>query len=192
MNDVTFRQANREDSAAIARLFLISSDGLAEYIWSKLAEPGQSLEAVGAARYARNGVAFSYENCHVAEQSGRVIGMVHSFPMEEDEGAEPETDPVLQPYSELEDYGSLYISGLALQEAHRNRGIGTRLHDVVRDRARTLRLPRLSLICFQHNQGAMRLYGRLGYREIDRRPIFPHPTLHYHDGDAILLALSVD
>ena len=34
--------------------------------------------------------------------------MAHSFDMEEDLDAEPKSDPVLKPYSELEDYGSLY------------------------------------------------------------------------------------
>lgn len=192
MSDVTIRPAIREDSADIARLFLISSDGLAEYIWRTLAEPGQSLEAVGATRYARDGVAFSYQNCHVAEMDGRVVGMAHSFPMEEEPDPEPEGDPVLRPYAELEDYGSLYISGLALFEPHRNKGIGTLLHDAARDRAKALHLPRLSLICFERNEGAMRLYQRLGYCEIDRRAIVPHPSLHYRDGDAILLALAVD
>jgi hypothetical protein len=37
----------------------------------------------------------------------------------------------------------------------------------------------------------MRFYDRLGYREKDRRPIVPHPTLHYADGDAILLVREV-
>ena len=32
---------------------------------------------------------------------------------------------------------------------------------------------RLSLICLEQNQGAMRLYSRLGFREIDRRPLVP-------------------
>jgi GNAT superfamily N-acetyltransferase len=191
MSAVTIRPAVREDSADIARLFLLSSDGLAEYIWAQIAEPGESLESVGSARYAREGVAFSYENCQVAEEDDRVIGMVHSFPMTEDPGAEPEADPVLRPYAELEDYGSLYISGLALFETHRNKGIGTRLHEAARDRAKSLHLPQLSLICFERNEGAMRLYRRLGYKEIDRRAIVPHPALHYADGDAVLLALPV-
>ena len=40
MQQVNIRQAVKEDSVDIARLFLISSDGLAEYIWSQVAEPG--------------------------------------------------------------------------------------------------------------------------------------------------------
>ena len=49
----------------------------------------------------------------------------------------------------------------------------------------------VSLICFERNEGAMQLYRRLGFREIDRRAIVPHPSLHYRDGDALLMAHEV-
>ncbi|QYU70259.1 GNAT family N-acetyltransferase [Leptolyngbya sp. 15MV] len=191
MDRAILRPAIKADSEAIAKLFLISSDGLAAYIWSRLAEAGEDLATVGARRYAPEGVAFSYENCVIAECEGEVAGMLHAFPMEDDPGTAPEPDPVLRPYSELEDYGSLYVSGVALFPNHRGRGIGTQLMAEAAERAKELGLPRVSLICFEQNAAAMRLYGRLGYAEIDRRPIVPHPTLHYADGDAVLLARNV-
>jgi len=186
------RPARPGDAADIARLFLISSDGLAAYIWSRLQQPGESLEAVGARRYAREGVAFSYRNCAMAEVDGQVAGMLHAFPMEAEQGAPAEEpDPVLRPYAELEDYGSLYVSGVAVHPEHRGRGIGTLLMTAADERARALGLPRVSLICFERNEGAMRLYRRLGYRELDRRALVPHPTLTYESGDAVLLAHDV-
>lgn len=45
----TISPAVRQDAGAIAELFLISSDGLAACIWSRLADPGQPLEEVGDA-----------------------------------------------------------------------------------------------------------------------------------------------
>lgn len=185
---LNIRRAVREDSVDIAKLFLISSDGLAEYVWGRIAGPGESVAAAGARRYARRGVAFSYENCLIAERDGATVGMAHCYPMEADPEGEPESDPVLKPYSELEDYGSLYLSSLAVVEGRRNAGIGTALMEAVNRRAKDLSLPRISLICFEGNDGAMRLYRRLGFREIDRRPIVPHPCLHYATGDAVLLA----
>jgi len=186
--ETIIRPATRGDCADIARLFLISSDGLAAYIWSAMQQPGLSLEAVGAQRYTREGVAFSYQNCLIAAMDSDVIGMLHAFPMERDPNAQPEADPVLQPYSELEDYGSLYISGIALYPDHRGRGVGTRLLDAAASRARRLGLPRLSLICFEENRRAMALYRRHGFVEIDRRALVPHPSLKYRSGDAVLLA----
>jgi hypothetical protein len=46
------RRARRDDASEIAGLFLISSDGLAAHIWSRLADPGQSILEVGKARHA--------------------------------------------------------------------------------------------------------------------------------------------
>ena len=78
---VEIRRAAKQDSGDIARLFLISSDGLAEYIWSKIAGPGETIAEAGARRYAREAVAFSYQNCLIAKLKGAIVGMVHSFAM---------------------------------------------------------------------------------------------------------------
>ncbi len=67
---VEFRPARRSDARDIARLFQITSEGVADYIWSQLAEPGQALLDVGAIRYARDDVDFSYQNCLIAEAEG--------------------------------------------------------------------------------------------------------------------------
>jgi GNAT superfamily N-acetyltransferase len=191
---ITFRQATREDCTRIARLFMIASDGLAEYIWSRIEAPDLSLLEIGERRYAREDTAFSYQNCLVAEKDDTVIGMVHSFSMQKPaaDGCSGEVDPVLAPYTELEDYGSLYVSAVAVFHEHRGLGIGTRLLEEARRRARTLGLGRLSLICFEKNARAMCLYRRLGFRELHRRSVVPHPFLHYREGDAILLACPTD
>jgi ribosomal protein S18 acetylase RimI-like enzyme len=192
-DDAILRPARGEDAPVIARLFLISSDGLAEYIWARLGMAGRTPEEVGAARYARDdGEAFSYRNCTVAERGGAVVGMVHSYPMDRPETPEEENDPILRPYAELEDYGSLYISSVAVLEGHRGLGLGHRLLDAAHARAKALGRPRVSLICIDRNEGAMRLYRRLGYRELDRRAIVPHPCLHYTEGEALLLARPVE
>jgi ribosomal protein S18 acetylase RimI-like enzyme len=108
-----------------------------------------------------------------------------------DVGGEP-VDPVLQPYAELEDPGSLYVSGVAVRPEHRGRGIGRQLMERARARAESLGLSRASLICFEANQVALQLYRRLGYVEVDRRAIVPHPSLHYSEGDALLLVRGLD
>ena len=96
---ITVRQATREDCSRIARLFMIASDGIAEYIWSRTRTPDLSLLEIGERRYARTGTAFSYEHCLVAEKDAAVVGMVHSFPMVEPQGdgSQEQADPVLAP-----------------------------------------------------------------------------------------------
>jgi GNAT superfamily N-acetyltransferase len=184
------RRARMTDAAEIARLFLVSSDGLAAYIWSRLAQPGETLAETGTRRYARTGTAFSFENCLLATVDGAVAGMAHAFPMPARAADEVEDDPVLAPYAALEDAGSLYLSGLAVDEEHRGRGIGSALMDRVEGLATATGRGRVSLICFEQNEGAMRFYRRRGYRETARRPLVPHPTLRYAAGDAVLLVGS--
>ena len=197
MSALVIRPAHKEDCTDIARLFLTSSDGLAAYIWSRFAKAANVEEAslieIGAARYARDGVEFSYSNCVIAERNGRIVGMLHGFPMQAPDGPpEAESDPVLRPYSELEDLGSFYVSGIAVYEPYRGRGIGTALIGAAHRQATFLGCPRISLICFDANRGARNFYSRLGFAELARRPIHPHPTLHYVHGDAVLLARPVD
>jgi len=200
---VRLRPATRADAPAIARLFLVSSDGLAAYIWGLMAPamPGLTLEQIGAARYARDGVAFSWQNCTVAEAPGAaggpgaVVAMLHAYRIDPPDPAappDPDPDPVLRPYQELEDPGSLYISGIAVLPDWRGHGIGNRLMAAAEARARAERLPRLSLICFEANAGAARLYRRLGFRVVGRRALVPHPCLHYQSGDALLMVHRLD
>lgn len=186
------RWARREDAASIARLFLISSDGLATYIWSRHAHPGQSIEAAGAERYAREGEAFSYQNCLVATEGTDVCGMAHAFEMQANPASESDGDPVLAPYAALEDPGSLYIAGLAVHAPQRGNGIGAALLDCVEARALIRGIARVSLICFEQNSVACEFYIRRGFRVVDRRPLVPHPTLHYPEGDALLMARTVE
>src|SRR5207253_10478991 len=160
---VKFRSALRSDAREIARLFQISSEGCSDYIWSKLAAPGQDLLDVGAARYARDDVDFSYQNCLIAESEGEVVGMMHSYTMRHDPEAEPVTDPVLAPYADMEIPDTLYISSLALHEGWRNQGLGKQFLEHAHARASQLGLNGLSLIDYAANTGARRFYERHGF-----------------------------
>jgi len=185
--ELDIRWARREEAGEIARLFLVSSGGLAAYIWSRMDMPGLSPEEVGAARYARTGTAFCYENCLLAVAGGQIAGMAHAFEVAPEPDPPAEEDPVLRPYAELSDPGSLYLAGLAVHAPWRGRGIGGELMACVEELALAKGLPRISLICFERNERALTFYLRRGFRETARRAVVPHPRLHYRDGDALLL-----
>jgi ribosomal protein S18 acetylase RimI-like enzyme len=185
MSERVFRPAVRADAATIAALYRISSDGVADYVWSGLAAPGEELQEVGRRRYEREGTPFSYENCTIVETGGVVAGMLVAFPMRTDPGR-VETDPVLAPYSTLEVDGSYYVCGVAIFPEYRGRGLGTRLLRLAEIQARTRRLRQLSLIVFEDNAGAKRLYDRCGFYELARAPIVPHPLIR-RTGDAVLM-----
>ena len=190
---VTFRAATREDSRKIAELFRISSDGVVEYVWSTLAPeyPGLEPLEIGAVRYAREEGNFSYTNCVVAEREGEVIGQLCTYPVEAGaEMTDEPADPILEPYERLEIPGTLYISSLAVFDEFRGMGLGTKMLSIARDQARERSLDALSLLVFEQNTGAVRLYQREGFREVDRAPVVPHPLIH-HTGDVVLMAAEV-
>jgi GNAT superfamily N-acetyltransferase len=185
------RPARKDDSRSIAELFEISSDGVANYVWSTLQAdyPGLPLLEIGRRRYEREGTAFSYQNCLMAEDQDQVLGMMHAYPVEPpaDPGPNPQpVDPVLKPYSELEAPGTLYIAGIAVWPSSRGQGVGTRFLEAARERAQGLRLRELSLLCFAGNTGARRLYERAGFVVVDWRPVVPHPMIRY-TGDVLLM-----
>jgi len=186
---VSFVPARKEDAGTIARLYQISADGVADYIWTTLAEPGEDPLAVGTRRYARAGTAFSYENCTLAKVGEAVAGMLVAFPMHLDPDAAPasDPDPILAPYATLEEDNSYYVCGVALFPPYRGRGLGKALMRLAEAQARARGYAKLSLIVFERNEIARGLYEGLGYRETARAAIVPHPLIHYSEGEAVLM-----
>ncbi|MBT6096293.1 MAG: GNAT family N-acetyltransferase [Rhodospirillaceae bacterium] len=187
---ITFRPATVEDSPAIAELYQMAAGGVADYVWSMLAEPGETLLDVGARRFAREGEDFSYQHCTMAEQDGAVLGMVHAYPMFEIMDVDDDMDPVLRPYCDLESAPGLYIAGIACYPVARGKGVGTQLLELVRQRARRDNLPELSLIAFEQNTGSVRLYEREKFDIVRRRAIVAHELIQY-TGDALLMVASL-
>ena len=187
MQDFALRSATKSDCRAIASLYRISSDGVADYIWSTLAAPDENILDVGQRRYEREDSVFGYKNCMVVEKEHQVIGMLVAFPMiVEKNSNDSRMDPVLAPYSKLECDNSYYICGMAVLDEHRGNGIGTPLLKPVEQHANEEGLNKLSLIVFEQNIGAKRLYERHGYREHAREHVVIHPLIHY-SGDALLM-----
>jgi ribosomal protein S18 acetylase RimI-like enzyme len=190
---VTFRAATAEDSRRIAELFSISSDGVVDYVWMTLAPeyPGLEPVEIGAVRYASEEGNFSFTNCVLAEREGEVIGQLCTYPVEASaEEHDEQLDPILEPYARLEIAGTLYVSSLALFDGFRGMGLGTKMLSIARERARERNLDALSLLVFEQNTGAVKLYEREGFHEVDRAAVVPHPLIN-HIGDVILMTAPV-
>lgn len=183
---VAFRPAVKSECRTIALLYRISSDGVADYVWTQLAKPGEDILDVGQRRYENEESVFSYKNCTVATIDDEVIGMVVAFPMFVERSADPPSDPVLAPYARLEEDNSYYVCGVTLFAEYRGLGIGSRLMALAEKHARAKGFAKLSLIVFEKNEGAKRLYERLGYQVKARETVVPHELIHY-TGDALLM-----
>lgn len=184
--DLWFRPALQSECRIVANLYSTASDGVADYIWSQLAGADEDMLEIGARRYAREDSQFSYKNCTMAEFNGKVVGMMVAYPMGDNPQSVADVDPVLRPYAILEQPGSYYICGVAVYPQYRNHGVGSRFIDIAQRNAHVWGLAQLSLIVFEQNADAKRLYDRNGFYEIARQPVVPHPLIR-HTGNALLM-----
>ena len=117
--------------------------------------------------------------------------MMTAFTMNVDKNRDfTDSDPVLLPYEKLEEDSSFYICGVAVYEQFRGKGIGTAFMDIAEIKAREHGLSKLSLIVFEQNTGAKKLYDKLGYFEVLREAVVPHPMIRY-TGDALLMVKNI-
>jgi ribosomal protein S18 acetylase RimI-like enzyme len=79
---------------------------------------------------------------------------------------------------------------MAVYHEYRGKGIGTKFLEIAAEKAPSLRLPWLSLIVFEENERAKRLYERHGFYEVMRENVVPHELIH-HTGDALLMVKDI-
>lgn len=188
-----FRPATANDARAIADLVAIASGGVAVIGWAEEAagERGMSPMDVGTRTYARPYGQYSYRNAVVAESSGATLGALLTFAMDRRQGESVPPPPfdgadVFAPYRYLEAPGSWYICAMAVFPGYRGQGIGTGFLEIARRQAIEHGFDRLSLVAFEQNEGAVRLYKRHGFEIVDRAPVIPHPMIRC-GGDALLM-----
>lgn len=188
--DDLIRRAEPEDAPWLARLIDMAGEGIPAWLWSSLAQPGESPFEVGARRAAREEGGFSYRNASVVLREGNIAGMLLDYaqPAEIDTGnlaGEPE---VTRPLIILESLApaTWYVNAVAVFEEYRGLGLGRRLMDLSEAHALAAGCARMSLIVAEENRGAKGLYGRMGYRDVARRPTVPFPGFEL-TGDWVLM-----
>jgi len=188
------RAATPDDCRAIAELALMAGDGIPGWFWAQIARPGEDIIDAGARSAASEQGNFSYRNTRIATVDRNIAGMLLAYRLPDADDAEdlnalPE---FIRPVVELEQCvpGSYYINMIATYPRFRNRSIGTALMGLVDGLARHAGCTLSSLEVFEENEGALRLYRRLGYTPIERRPVVPHES-HPHTGDIMLLTREV-
>ena len=167
------RWASPEDADALARLINYAGEGLPEYLWQGLAEPGETPMAVGRRRARRDTGGFSYKNAILRDATEGIVACLIGYALPDqpepiDHAAMP---PMFVPLQELENVavGTWYVNVLATEPAHRGRGFGTHLLTVAEEMAGDLGKSGMSIIVSDGNPGACRLYERMGYRQTDSR-----------------------
>ena len=147
-----------------------------------------------ARRYEREGTAFSYQNCLMAEDQGEVHGMMHAY-----------AASIRRAIRRRRRSRSIRCSGPTASSRRRARctspaspsGPASAAREWGRASSRRRASARagcglreLSLLCFAGNTGARRLYERAGFVVVDWRPVVPHAMIR-HTGDVLLMQAPV-
>jgi len=163
------------DAAALAELVNFAGEGLPLYLWTKMAKEGEDPWTVGQARARREEGSFSYRNAAVIEREGGVAACLIGYPLaDEPEPIGAEMPAMFVPLQELENLapGTWYVNVLAGYPQWRGHGFGTALLQHAETLERTAGVKNgMSVIVADNNTGARRLYERVGYREVAKRPM---------------------
>ena len=176
-----FRRATPADAMAMAELVHFASEGLAFYLWSKMAGADGDPWAIGRERAEREESGFSYRNTILVELEGRVAACLIGYALPDTPAPPPDDPPAMfVPLNELEDLvpGTWYVNVLAAYPEHRGKGYGALLLGLAEQLARETRRRGLSIIVADTNTGARRLYERCGYREVARRRMVKEGWAH--------------
>ena len=145
----TIRRAIASDAAALGRLGGLLLRTHYEFDRQRFMAPGDDPES-GYASFLRWQMQEEDVAIFVAEQDGQVVGYVYA-------GLEP------QSWKELRDAAG-FIHDVIVDAAGRRTGIATALVEAAAQRLKQRGAPRVLLWTASPNEGAQRLFERLGFR----------------------------
>ncbi len=193
---LVIRDGMQDDAAVIADLLVIAGDGIMEFVFDDVV-PGQDTSDVLAYLVADDDNAFSCRNCLVAEDDGKICGVINYYPHdenllteEEKEYLAPDKVAYLEHFFAYELPESICINALAVQPDCQGRGIGSKLISEAQAVAKRRGFHALSMFVWADNHDAIRLYERLGFKLIDE--IFaPQDELLGHPTGTIVMACDI-
>jgi len=165
------RLATAQDGPALADLVNFAGAGAPYHVWKELAAPDDDPWRVGIDRQARRADA---GEVIVLEEAGTVVAALVGAMTGETPSAPTDNDPpMLRPIRALERQvpNSLFVTSFATFPRARGRGLGSRLLAHAESCAAATGLSGVAIVCSDGNTGALRLYERLGYRQIGSSPI---------------------
>jgi ribosomal protein S18 acetylase RimI-like enzyme len=189
--EIIFRLAQPGDAPTAAALIHLSSGEFGTALFG-LDDPALE-ERILSGLFTLRGSRFSYEWGEVAEQAGKVIGLLLAVPGDEilrlnlglfrqalrlygvKRGLRFVRRALpMASFKEVE-HGELMVGNLAVMPEMQGRGIGRRMLTRAEDQARRMGLKHMTLTVDLHNPGARRLYISAGYT-LDRTFLTPHLT----------------
>ncbi|MDW7613879.1 GNAT family N-acetyltransferase [Peribacillus simplex] len=174
------RKATPEDADKAAILTRLAIKEIAEVLTGETEE--ERILYVLADLFRKSGNRISYENTFVSEHDGQVSGLIIAYHGKDAESLDEPIvkrlrtkmkDPsvTLDKEAEMKDF---YLDTLCVDPNFQGKGIGSELIQYVEGYAKQKGYPRVSLVVENENEGANRLYSRLGYKEMKTITISGH------------------
>jgi ribosomal protein S18 acetylase RimI-like enzyme len=166
---VNIRAARKEDAQTAIPLFMTVHSGFVKTLAGAMSE--QDVLAALIQFFQSEGNRLSYQNALVAEGEQGILGLLLTYqgslsddldrPLIEYMRSVCKNPALTLDREAGED--EFYIDTVVVAPSFANQGIGTRLMGAVEEWARRLHHHKLSLNVYHENEGAYRLYQRLGY-----------------------------
>ena len=189
---IKHRPAEKPDSAKIAELIDIASDGVVKYLFHDLV-PQMTPVQIMAYNLEKDNYPHSYKSALVAADGTNVIGMAVSYPAsyhritDEMRGFFPnERLEHLSDFYSSRVPNSWFLDALGVDDTYRRKGIGRRLVELTQERAKDNGYEILSLIVFADNSTALAFYKALGFRVVQEINLEGIEFIPHHDGCLLL------
>lgn len=198
LKNILLRDAEQTDARRIAQLIDMASSGLESRDWAaqmtlSMEADGQDALDVGATEVITPGHYNYYTQVRGVDHGGQLVAMALNNIIKGRSLAEREgLSPVNRVYADLKQkaIGSFYIDSLACLPDFRGLGLGRILIEDAHQQARRAGCGQISLLAFEENAGAVRLYTRMGFHLIERLPAVAGQDMPY-GGDVILMSRAV-
>ena len=187
------RKASIADVAHLIRVRMMAEGGTAEALFEEL---GQSVEEIIETELSNPNLTAHYQNYWVALSHDEIVGGLHIFPWNDfrNDSHNPLVPEdrylIMEPFDELKAPGTYFIQALSVFPEFTRQGIGSVLLELTRGLAIERNFSELGLMVFAENTGAVSLYKKHGYLEVDRRTVGPHSRIIY-SGDVLLMSCQI-
>jgi ribosomal protein S18 acetylase RimI-like enzyme len=195
MVEVLLRPAQTSEASTIGGFILAAGQGLFEFMFEGLVLDASAADVLVHLIREEDGL-FSYRRCLFAEVEGTPLGLLSRYPADlfheqTFDTLPPDRSLHLAAFPKTQDWGSYYISAVAVTPTARRQGIGRQIMLWALADARQQGFSRVSLHVWADNAPARALYQDLGFTVFASLDIAWHPRLP-HSGGMLLLSRPVD
>ncbi|MDF2636500.1 MAG: GCN5-related N-acetyltransferase [Pelosinus sp.] len=192
--EILYRTGKQEDSLSIAEGIDRASGGIVDFLFHDLVGQYTPAQVMAKSIEERQGTD-SYENAIVAEYQDNIIGVVYSYSAKF-HGITDSTRSFfpgdrlafLKDFynSRVED--SWFLDSIYVDEEFRGAGIGSKLIQLTKQRAKDNGLTKLSLMVMADNAVARRTYERNGFGIVKHIDVQEHPLIPHKGGIYLLVS----